>query len=351
MIIWIERGLEKDITLSAFSTKEKMMIGSDTFKRRTLRLGCSASVFFAEPSVSKLPSGAKEGDILTGTATYCGGEGSLPGDGKRPGGFVVTCVVPPKPATSSKTEAATPEVPDERTVDEKIVEAVRDLKVEYLGKLTDKEKEAGEFEKLYASLQVEYPDHLPLLMEGLKHADKEDKRKGQLEKVIEAANKIVGEISEDELALHFGKKHDKEDPASVKERKEMEKKKEWLVEALARGARALADQECDNEKKQEDWETALKELKKWVAIDSSEKYVVLVLERERRAKRYGSMLKLLNKLLKTNGEGIKGGIKAYSKADLFSLRANVLETLGYTELVAHDKKWRSISSPGGYAPF
>ena len=341
--IWIERKLEKDLALSLYTSKEKMMIGNgDTFKRRTLRKGSSCSVFFAEPPASKLPTGYKAGDIVSGSVTFESGDSSLPGDGKRPGGFPITYVLTQKPA-KSKDAASTPEEKDERTVEQKMTEAVRDCKVEYLGKLTKEEKDSGKFEEVYASLETEYSNHLPLLLEGLKHVDNEKKRKEQLEKVVEAANKIIVQVSEDELALHFGKNHDKEDPKAVKERKELTEKKTTLCEAWARKARALGDLDKGSE-----FDEALKELKKWVSISKDDKFAILVLEREKRAKRYGAMLKLLNSLV---DKDCKGGICPLTKADILTKRAEVLESLAYTSLVEYDKAWKVISSPKSYKLF
>lgn len=95
----------------------------------------------------------------------------------------------------------------------------------------------------------------------------------------------------------------------------------------------------------------LKELQKWIDIDADKKYAVLILEREKRAERFGAALKLLNTLIQNNGEDTKGGICPMSKADLLAKRAQILEELGYGELVEHDKKWRVISAPKDYALF
>lgn len=129
----------------------------------------------------------------------------------------------------------------------------------------------------------------------------------------------------------------------------MEKKKEILVEALARKARAYGD--IVPSENASDFDDTLKELKKWIDIDADKKYAVLVLEREKRAERFGAALKLLNALLKNNGDDTKGGICVMSKADLLAKRAQILDGLGYAELVEHDRKWRIISSPKDYALF
>ena len=377
MTIWIERKLEKEIPLSVYESRESMLVGKDTMKKRTLRKGTSTSVLFAEPATSKIPSSCKAGDILFGTAFYGSGDSSLPGDGKRPGGFTVSYVVGPKPASKS-AEPEVPEVPDERTVDEKIEEAVRDLKVEQLNKLTQAEKNDGKFEELYASLEVTYPNHLPLLLAGLKNVDTDDNRNEDSTLIIEAADKVIGNISEDELALHFGKNIDKDDPASCKVshasvhihhastdlcasylitlylllwqlRKEMEKKKEILIEALARKARAYGEKTASGDSS--DFDSTLKALATWIDIDKDKKFAVLIIEREKRAGRQGAALKLLNTLLKNKGEDTKGGICPMSKADLLEKRAQILNDLGYVELVEHDKKWRQISAPKDFALF
>jgi tripeptidyl-peptidase-2 len=354
MTIWIERKLEKEIPLSVYATKEGMMVGKNSMKKQTLRMGTHTSIFFAEPPTAKIPSACKPGDILFGTAYYASGDASLPGDGKRPKGWSISYLVGPKPAKAT-TDPTAPEIPDERTVMEKMNDAVRDLKIELLGKLTQKEKEEGKFEEVYAMLEKEYPGHLPLLVAGLKNADSDNgkkKRKDRLNLVVEAADKIIKEIDQAELALHFGKNHDKEDPKAIKEHKEMEEKKRYFVEALARKARAYADMDGNNDNTTKDFDETLAELKKWVDIDSDQKYAVLVLERDRRAGRFGSMLKLLNALLKKNGETTtKDGICPMSKADILARRAKVLMDLGYTELVDYDSKRKILSSPKSFMLF
>lgn len=94
--------------------------------------------------------------------------------------------------------------------------------------------------------------------------------------------------------------------APRQEHKEIQKRKDILVEALARKARAYCDL-APTEDSAADFEATLKELKEWIDIDSDKKYAVLVLEREKRAKRFGSVLKLLNALIKNNGDDTKGG--------------------------------------------
>jgi len=352
--IWIERKLDKDISLSTYASKESMMTGSSTMKKRMLKKGTCCSVFLQEPS--SIPTSCKCGDVLMGSVSYGSGEASLPGNGKRPGGYPVEFIVGPK--MEAKKEEKGPEVPDERSIEEKLDEAVRKLKVDELQKLgSSKEKKEGDklspFEDLFDKLRKDYNDHIPLLMAGLKYYDQKEKRSNSLQDVVDIADKILPLIPEQDLAAHFGMSHDKEDPKSCKEHKEWEEKKSFRIEALARKARALSDLNKGSEDKINEgaFGDALKELNKWIDIDSDNKYAVLVMEREEMAGRYGTVMKLLNSMLAKDGETTKGGICPLSKSDLLEKRAAIFEKLGYTMLVENDKKWRLIAAPKSFMPF
>jgi tripeptidyl-peptidase II len=348
MTIWIERKLEKEISLSAYSTREDLIEGKRAMKKRMLRKGLHAAVFFTEPATSKLPSSCKSGDILTGSTSYCSGESSLPGDGKRPNGFPMMYTVGPK--SDKPTDPDTVAEPkDERTAKERIDEAVRDLRVEQLGKLSSAEKEKGDFDSLYEELDKEYPNHIPLLMARLKFLDGLKAREEKLSDIVAAAEKVLAEISEDDLALHFGKKVDKEDPQQVKKNKEMEKLKGFLIEALARQAFAFA--ELKSEDAADNFIKTLNKLKAWVDIDANGKYASLALERDCRAGRHGLALKRVNKLLaKTNGKDT-GGVRPMTRADLIEKRVDIFQHLGYHGLVKREKAMKLVASPADYKLF
>jgi tripeptidyl-peptidase II len=349
MTLWIERKMDKDISLTAFSTREDLLVGGKrSMKKRTLRKGSMASVFFAEPSSGKIPSSCKPGDILTGSYTLESGEASLPGDGKRPGGFPVAYVVGPKmEKPTSEPEVA--EAKDPRTPEERIGEAIRDVKVSQLEKLTKEELDQGKFQTLYSDLIEEYPAYVPLIMTYLKFLDGLEARQENLESIIEVADQVISLIPEDELALHFGRKHDKEDPEKVKKNKNMEKKKSYLVEALTRKALALSEYTTVDAPKM--FDSTLEVLKSWVDIDSNGKYARFALERDIRAKNFGLALKRINKLLLKNGKDTSGAIKPLSKSDLLAIRAAVFQQTGYKALYKRDKALKFVDSPADYKLF
>jgi len=95
-------------------------------------------------------------------------------------------------------------------------------------------------------------------------------------------------------------------------------------------------------------------LSKWDSIDSTEgriKYAVLLLEREKRAARPGSMLKLLNALLKNKGDVPKAGIYPLTRDELVEARIKVLTGLGYTHLLEREVKWKLLVAPNDFTLF
>eukprot|EP00554_Chaetoceros_debilis_P010467 CAMPEP_0194110042 /NCGR_PEP_ID=MMETSP0150-20130528/9376_1 /TAXON_ID=122233 /ORGANISM="Chaetoceros debilis, Strain MM31A-1" /LENGTH=1321 /DNA_ID=CAMNT_0038799113 /DNA_START=77 /DNA_END=4042 /DNA_ORIENTATION=- len=344
--IWIERKLSKEITLPAFKSRASMVTEGIKAKRSLLRKGSNTAVFFGEPAAADIPSEAKCGDILMGSATFEDGEASLPGAGKQPGGTSIHYVVGTK-TKEEKEKAKTPEAPDERSVEEKMEEAIKKVKVEHLEKLSEKEDDAEKFISLSEKLSEEYPGYLPLLMASLKFYDKKDSRSDKLSEVTNAADAVIDAIDENALAAHFGVKHDEEDAEICKIRKDYEEKKSFLIEALARKARAVAD---DDTKDQSTFDTIFKHLQKWTDTDAK-KFAVLSLEKQKNAKRYGSMLKLLTTLLENDGKDTKDGICPMTKKDLLEKRKEVLETLNYTHLQQRDAKWGVIASIKNFALF
>lgn len=216
MQLWIERNLDKDISLTSYTNRQALLYSNGKFKKRMLRKGSSTAVYFQEPTASKIPSSCKAGDVLLGSVSYASGEATLSGEGKRPGGFPVMYTVGTKPPKSTNTDPEPVEAKDERSLEKKLDEAVRDLKVSRLDQLSKEELKHGKFDELYRTLEAEYPDHLPLLMAKLKYLDTNEKREGWLPQIVASADVVISKISQEEIALHFGKKSDSEDAEAVK---------------------------------------------------------------------------------------------------------------------------------------
>jgi hypothetical protein len=99
-------------------------------------------------------------------------------------------------------------------LEKKLEEALRDLKIEFLGKVTEEGNDTS-FDDLWGELVLLYPDHLPLYMAKLKYLDENPKRLENLANVISVAKTIISCISEVELAQGLGRNADLQNGDSV----------------------------------------------------------------------------------------------------------------------------------------
>lgn len=351
MTLFIIRELKTKLTLDCWHNHEDMVTQKDKFKKLTLRTGTSTVVFVGEPAYDKLPTMVKPGDILEGSITYESRDSNLNGSSTRPGGFPMEYVVPPKP-TKSTTKSST-ETPDERDEEQKLFDAVRTFKVEHLGKLST--EAPAKFNPVYAIVLKEYPDHLPLRQVLLKHRDHSNHRSDNIMGVVDTANDVISLIDQTELACYFGTKHDTDDPAQAKTQKDMKAKKEALVDALGRKARALADlsRSGDGDENLKAADAAIKELKKWVAIHSTDDFAVVHLEELRMHNKYGTALKKLNKLLTSDADDTKSAICHLTKCDLWDQRKAIYRQLGpsWRHLVEYEDQSLLVNKPKSYGLF
>ena len=248
MVIWIERNLSKDISLSAYDTRENMLLNTNSFSKHIMKKGTSMPVFFSEPEQSQLPANYAAGHRFLGAVTFAANDESLPGAGKRPNGFPIWYVFngigmyestielpstqfsPQKlflffhsftagPIHAKKVSVEAKSVPPtiKPTLENKMDDAVRDLKIECLSKITGEQNDTT-FSNLWDKLVLDYPDNLKLQMAKLKFLDENPKREKNLAAIIEAANDIIGRISEDDLAKCLGRKVDLENGDSIEVR-------------------------------------------------------------------------------------------------------------------------------------
>lgn len=103
------------------------------------------------------------------------------------------------------------------TLENKMDDAVRDLKIGYLSKLSA-EQEDTSFHDLWNKLVSDYSDNLQLYMAKLKYLDEHSNRHENLAAIIVAANDIISRISEDDLAKSLGRRVDMEDGDSIQVR-------------------------------------------------------------------------------------------------------------------------------------
>ncbi len=295
----LDRTLEKPAALRFMSDPDQVY-GDGKWTPRTLPAGGRAMIWIAGPGTEKLPKAAQPGDLLLGSIKFSAPDEKLPGEGERPGGFTAIYRVPPKPATEKdKKPDKEKDEDDKKSTEERVRETLRDAKVAQLAKLRDP-NDAAVFEKLLAEVLGDYPDHLPALVEALKRADGKQREKN-LEAVVAAADKIIAAIDREALAAHYGVNLDPDDKAAAKARKEMDKRKSALVDALHARAKALLDlagKEAagSDARRSADAtaEAAFGDLAKWVDTTEAD-YLPLHIDRLARIGKPGEALKLLNK--------------------------------------------------------
>ena len=237
MPLLLDHGLSKSLGLTVYASYDDALKGGRRFGSKGVAHGDRAFMYVTGPS-SGWPKGASAGDLLLGDIYFGKADGSEDGEGKRPGGFDVSFRLPPAP--EKKASPSTPAKKEEKSEEDKLQEEIRDLKLNKLGKLY-----ADKNEKLFNSLATELleadpDDQQPVLIHQLKRLDQDSNRKKHLGQVIKAADKVIASVDTEKLRLNYGVKVDSDDEEAVEERKEVDKQRDILADALYRKGRAIA---------------------------------------------------------------------------------------------------------------
>jgi tripeptidyl-peptidase-2 len=369
MLVLIERSFgEKASSFGLYPTMAAAVTGGGKFKTRRLRPGHACSLFISEPSPSDLvsltPAGAKPGDVILGSITYGQKRDELAGVGFMPGGYPFKYSLPPvMPEEKKQTGKPTPiakkggEGKDDAAAKKDegptLVEEIRDLKVKRL--VSYEGRKDGEYDHLFKEVVIEFPTHLPLLLSKLHHTEKLD-GSSWTDKAA-AADDVLALIDQDEMAKHFGLRLLPDNKGHKDLRKEMDTKKEQLVEALTCKAMALAARTKEEEEEEEEaaaggtsetrkqFDETYALLQRW-ADTKDAKHAKVYLEAERVSRRLGNVLRKLTK--------IKGGDKlpdGMTKAQLQEKRIAIMRQLGWKHWADHEEKWKVLANPDGYPVF
>eukprot|EP00644_Phytophthora_capsici_P005563 jgi/Phyca11/558578/estExt2_Genewise1.C_PHYCAscaffold_20133 len=328
----------KEIPASVFGHQDDVALGGKPIDKKSLATGKYVPLFIGEPAYDKLPAGNAVGDLLTGKIHFGQKDGAIKGSGRRPGGFDITYVIPAAPTPVKDPEPDTPK--DERDEEEIAKEAVRDLLLERTTKLIGKPA----FLPAWQRLVDQFPNYLPAMQAKLQHFDFEASRSTQLAEVIETADAVLAMIKQDELALFFGTRSVPGDqPAAEKKlRKEKEKEKSILVDALARKARALGDSA-----QWDDFLLAYVDLQKWEDVEVA-KYLQVSLLHDRHFNVFGLALERLRKVLDLE-QAEKA--KIISDEKLTSEIASILDSLSWKHWTKYETQWERRRSPSSYRIF
>ncbi|KAK9724622.1 hypothetical protein RND81_05G087400 [Saponaria officinalis] len=365
LVIFIERNLEnKDIVkLSFYSQPDGHMTGNGSFKSSVLVPGSKEAFYIGSPTNDKFPKNCPEGSLLIGTISY--GKLSYAGDKgegspkKNPVSYQISYIVPPSKPDEEKGKSSASST---KSVAERLVEEVRDAKINILASLKqNNHDECSEWKKLSKSLKSEYPNYTPLLakiLEGVLSQDDAKDKLQHLEEVIVAADEVIDSINRDELAKYLAQKSVPEDDEEEKIKKQMESTRDQLAQALYEKGLALAEilslkaetKDMDkqsnqvavsSDKQEESFEQTYKELRKWVDVKSS-KYGILSVIRERRSGRLGTALKVLNDILDDTQP---------PKKKLYELKLSVVEEIGWKHVASYERQWMLVRFPSSLPLF
>lgn len=350
LALQIERTLSKSVSLSFYQSRFEARTGGSKFSSQVLAKGDSVDLHIGR--ISSLPKGVKPGDVLRGSVSFGKVSSDLLGAGKRPGGFAVSYRVPPAPTSKKTSASAGSSKSRKKSEAEQMKEAIRDLKMGRLAKLYST-KSTKDFDALAAELLKSKANDIEVFTHQLKRADQESWRTKDPLAVVAAADRIIKMIDVPALQAHYGVNLDPDDEAAGKKRKEMDKQKARLIDALHRKARAFAAAEdaltaAKEEKKPAPFELpkgaysrALRELKQWVSL-TDEPYLTLHIRNEKRARRNGRALKYIQA---RNAKASKPDRKRIDQ------KIELLEALGWQVWADYERKQNILRWPKAYQPF
>lgn len=345
----LDWSLGKPVSLKAYADIDDAVARSGSFGSRGLAAGEQVAVWIGSPDDDDLPKFAESGDRLLGEIRYAKTDQNQLGAGSRPGGYPLTVIVAAKASKPDEPKASDAEK-DERSDAEKLADAIRDAKVAELKKLKGEDQKAL-FDKLADEILRDNPDYLPVHVARLHFVDDDSTHMDHLRDVIAAADAVIDQIDADALAQYFGREHELDDPAAKKRDKEMNERKDALVDALYRQGRALAwlndDEEvaapeAEHEALRAQLDETFTALQSWVDTTGKD-YVRLHIRHEMIHDRLGEALQLLNAHLDDLG--------AEAPKNIVDKRRKLFERLGWDHWADYEARWQLRNYPVDYPRF
>ncbi|MBI1313495.1 S8 family serine peptidase [bacterium] len=350
MPLALEHSLDSPITLPVYATRVDAVNGGPKFGSATLRPDEHLRLWVG--NVTKAPAGALAGDTLLGTISY----GEVISDvenRKRPEGFPLSVVVSPTDADNGSSSASSGPAYEDydepatgKNADQpkqKLARQARTARLELIAGLS-LETERETFDQETESLLKKNEADLTVLALRLQRLDNVKWRKDHLEEIIAAADAVIAQIDQSEVALALIGRTVDDDKEGTAKRKRAEKLKSLLIDTLYRKGRAIGYRELpevveqhpikDQKTQDKQFEAAYAALAKWV--DPADKtHFLLHIRREARNGNYGEALKTLN------AHGSESNYWHIEK------RRKLYEQLGWDHLTENTWHWRTVRFPHG----
>lgn len=352
----------KSINFTAYATMAGVFKGEKSSINKTGLEKREPQVCYLAPPMDDqqwLPKEAKAGDALVGKLGFT--------KEKVDGGqYEVLYTIPPEAKQANNNNNGSKDTkPGQEKLEEQLADALRDIRISYVDKF-----EGDAQKSLLSKLESDYANDIVFLQSKIDRvwkqaggsteclgaaastAEQQDKlSKEHADEIVQIADKIAGQIDKAQLIEFYGRypQEDQQQSDDVAEqRKENDKKKQKLVNALKNKTWALA---CVSTDKQaaDGFEASFKELKQWAPQENDIGMTLAKVKRERIAGRLGTALKVLNKFISDVN------VKSDTVNDLqqaWKVRQSLYTALGWSICLSYDQSWAVIRSPpGGYAPF
>ncbi|EPZ30926.1 subtilisin-like protein [Rozella allomycis CSF55] len=228
---------------------------------------------------------------------------------------------------------------DDKNEFDKLNESLLESKISALSKLSE-----DQFKEIISNLREKESSSPVFLLALLKRLDNAENRKNEPLKIVNAADKIISSIDASALTEHFGIKKQSFDKEFVKRNAEFNKLKDYLVESLVRKARSQISISVEEVSK------TLKELGKWVDVAEHSDALVPFVWVERQNKRYGNAIKAINKCISAVKSKESSDLIPLEK-ELYELRLEVLEQLGWKALADNERRWNVLRFPKEFMGF
>jgi len=339
----LERSLKSTIPLACFKTQAEALVGTKG-KNATRGIVCGGSIsyFMREPAMDALPKGAAAGDMLTGSMVFIKkNETGRLGAQDRPKGYPVKYIcgptkAPPAAAAATAPASVSMKVDSDTSVEapasdiaadlqKSVDSALKEAKFKLLKGMVGGKDEL--FSELHRKLIEEFPTELAPHVSGMRHAESRTKdfyryncvsyldsdaavAVTAIDRVVDNANKVIGLIDTTALAGTLGVNADKDDAKAVAAKKEADGKKTTLVEALIARSLAVLNKAnfLDPTAAKANYDLLdgayHQELSKWESVSTASACWRLVVEKHKRAGRWGCALKRVCDML---GDGSAGG--------------------------------------------
>lgn len=347
--LWLDIELKSKKSVPVARDYEAAWRGRSSGSTTTLDPGAMTALFVGAPA-SLIPKGAEAGDILIGRIHYGESRENERGAGRKPGGYPLRIMVSPP----IKLDDSGPKLEEDKSEPDTLDDKLFATKLGYLREQAKKkEREQEKFDQLANELLEAKPDHLPVLQTRLEALDGDDRKK-HLPEVVKAADAIIKTIPLGKVERYFGTNQMPESPEEKKLHQEMTEKRDALIDALYRKARAIAYMDLPpdpenpepkdmpkrprtEEKRDELFEKTFKQLAAWVDT-TDPKYALVHIRRLRRQERPAEALDVLNQLIS----------KEPTNLLFYKKRADIYGELGWDFAVEHENQWRKLRQRPDY---